>query len=109
MAPSDLPDQREDTMENRLNSAYASLKFSQQVLVTLMATDLPQPVKDKISDVLAELTHAQDALIVLRESLQRVEFDHAALRAGLRGQDVAGDYEGARPHAASREARRPVP
>src|SRR3954471_21773619 len=75
----------EDAMDQRrISSAYSSLKLSQQHLGELLATGLDEPAKSKMSRVLADMLQAQDDLIVLRETLQALEFDNAALRQKLR-------------------------
>lgn len=77
----------------RLSSAYSSLKMSQRRLGELLASGMEEPAKTKMSEVLAEMAQAQDDLIVLRETLQSLEFDNAALRQKLRdhhGPSIAG-------------------
>lgn len=68
----------------RFSSAYSSLKSSQRRLGELLSSGLGEPARSKMSEVLAEMAQAQDDLIVLRETLQSLEFDNAALRQKLR-------------------------
>ena len=86
--------------QSRISSAYSSLKLSQQHLGELLATGLDEPAKTKMSRVLADMLQAQDDLIVLREALQALEFDNAALRQKLRDSATASRQSAAllQPH-----------
>ena len=72
--------------ENRINAASQSLKHSQQLLGRLLADEPEGPARNKISQVMTHLVQAQDAIIVLREAMQGLEFDNAALRQRLRAE-----------------------
>lgn len=65
--------------ESRINAASLGLKHCQQLLGRLLEGGVPQALHGEIAAAITDLVDAQDAFIVLRESMQALEFNNAAL------------------------------